>query len=225
MNRFLTDEQAAYLAQLYTGTDAPKLHKAPTMYVHDLERRYAERGMTIQWLEHTISNRNKTIERLEDERDRIERLASGFRDCAIDRLHDYRMEQERTRELGRTIHKLERRLSRANRKYKSLHRAMHDDTERVRGSLIKAAERLAQSIITPPTVEESAYGAAWPRFADGAPVVIGDCVKGVMCDVKVASIVFRADCIVLYDSQMFHYVKLDGGERAQRPDGTRLALD
>lgn len=97
--------------------------------------------------------------------------------------------------------------------------------ERVRGSLIKAAERLAQSIITPSTVEGSAYGAAWPRFADGAPVVIGDCVKGVMCDVEVASIVFRADCIVLYDSQMFHYVKLDGGEKAQRPDGTRLALD
>ena len=74
-------------------------------------------------------------------------------------------------------------------------------------------------------VEGSAYGAAWPRFADGAPVVIGDYVKGVMCDVRVASIVFRHDCVLLYDSQMFHYVKLDGGERAQRPDGTRLALD
>lgn len=71
----------------------------------------------------------------------------------------------------------------------------------------------------------TAYGAAWPRFADGAPVVIGDCVKGVMCDVHVASIVFRYNCVLLYDSQMFHYVKLDGGERAQRPDGTRLALD
>lgn len=225
MNRLLTDEQAAYLAQLYTGTDAPKLHKAPTMYVHDLEQRYAERGMTIQWLERTICDRNKTIERLEVERDRIERLAYRFRDHAIDRFHDYRMEQERTRELGLTVHKLERKLSRANRKHKALHRAMHEDTERVRGSLIKAAERLAQSIITHSTVEESAYGAAWPRFADGAPVAIGDCVKGVMCDVEVASIVFRADCIVLYDSQMFHYVKLDGGERAQRPDGTRLALD
>lgn len=214
MNRFLTDEQAAYLAQLYTGTDAPKLHKAPTMYVHDLERRYAERGMTIQWLERTIRDRNKTIERLEDERDRMERLASGFRDCAIDRFHDYRMEQERTRELGRTIHKLERKLSRANRKHAALHRAIK-----------KAVERLAQSIITPSPVEESAYGAAWPRFADGAPVVIGDCVKGVMCDVHVASIVFRYGCVLLYDSQMFHYVKLYGGERAQRPDGTRLALD
>lgn len=67
--------------------------------------------------------------------------------------------------------------------------------------------------------------AKWPRFSDGAPVVIGDRVKGVMCDVEVASIVFRADYIVLYDSQMFHYVKLDGGESAQRPDGTRLPLD
>lgn len=224
MNRFLTDEQAGYLAQLYTGTDAPKLHHAPTAYVRRLERECAERGMTIQRLERTIRDRNKTIERLEGECDYMKRLASGFRDCAIDRLHDYRMEQERTRELGLTIHRLERRLHKANRKYKSLHRAMHDDTERVRGSLIKAAERLAQSIITP-TVEESAYGAAWPRFADGAPVVIGDCAKGVMCDVHVASIVFRYNCVLLYDSQMFHYVKLDGGERAQRPDGTRLALD
>lgn len=225
MSRFLTDEQAAYLAQLYTGTDAPKLHKAPTMYVHDLEQRYAERGQTIQWLERTIRDRNKTIERLEVERDRIERLAYGFRDHAIDRFHDYLMEQERTRELGRTIHKLERKLHKSNRKHAALHRAMHEDTERVRGSLIKAAERLAQSIITHPPVEESAYGAAWPRFADGAHVVIGDCVKGVMCDVHVASIVFRYNCVLLYDSQMFHYVKLDGGERAQRPDGTRLALD
>lgn len=169
MNRFLTNEQAAYLSRLYTGTDVPELHKAPAAYVRKLERKCAERGMTI--------------------------------------------------------HRLERRLHKANRKHAALHRAMHDDTERVHGSLIKAAERLAQSIITPSTVEGSAYGAMWPRFADGAPVVIGDCVKGVMCDVEVASIVFRADCIVLYDSQMFHYVKLDGGERAQRPDGTRLALD
>lgn len=169
MTRFLTDEQAAYLSQLYTGTDAPKLHKAPTMYVCSLDRRYAERGMTI--------------------------------------------------------HRLERKLHKANRKYKALHRAMHEDSRNLRQSLIKAVERLAQSIITSSPVEESAYGAAWPRFADGAPVVIGDCVKGVMCDVSVASIVFRADCIVLYDSQMFHYVKLDGGMMAQRPDGTRLALD
>ena len=225
MNRFLTNEQAAYLAQLYTGTDAPKLHKAPTMYVHDLEQRYAERGMTIQWLERTIRDRNKTIEGLEGERDRMERLAYRFRDHAIDYFHDYRVEQERTRKLGLTIHKLERKLHKADRKHAALHRAMHEDTERVRGSLIKAAERLAQSIITTPPVEGSAYGAAWPRFTDGAPVVIGDCVKGVMCDVAVASIVFRHDCVLLYDSQMFHYVKLDDGERAQRPDGTRLALD
>ncbi len=213
MNRLLTDEQAAYLSQLYTGTDAPKLHKAPTMYVHRLERKCAERGMTIQRLERTIRNRNKTIEWLEGERDRMERLAFKFRDYACDRLHDYLMEKERTRELGRTIHKLERKLHKANRKHVALHRAIK-----------KAVECLAQSTPTP-AVEESAYGAAWPRFADGAPVVIGDCAKGVMCDVKVASIVFRADCIVLYDSQMFHYVKLDGGEMAQRPDGTRLALD
>lgn len=225
MNRFLTNEQAAYLAQLYTGTDAPKLHHAPTAYVRKLERKCAERGMTIQRLERTIRDRNETIEWLEGERDRMERLAFKFRDCACDRFHDYLMEQERTRELGLTIHRLERKLHKANRKHKSLHRAMHEDTERVRGSLIKAAERLAQSIAAPSPVEEGAYGAAWPRFADGAPVVIGDCVKGVMCDVHVASIVFRYNCVLLYDSQMFHYVKLDSGERAQRPDGTRLALD
>lgn len=225
MNRFLTNEQATYLAQLYTGTDVPKLHHAPTAYVRKLERKCAERGMAIQRLKRAICDRNKTIGRLEGERDRMERLAFGFRDYAIDRLHDYRMEQERTRELGLTIHRLERRLHKVNRKHAALHRAMHEDTERVHGSLIKAAERLAQSIITPSTVEGSAYGAAWPRFADGAPVVIGDCVKGVMCDVHVASIVFRYNCVLLYDSQMFHYVKLDGGERAQRPDGTRLALD
>lgn len=225
MNRLLTDEQAAYLSQLYTGTDAPKLHKAPTMYVHDLEQRYAERGHRIQHLERTIRDRNEEIEWLEGERDRMERLAFKFRDCACDRFHDYLTEKERTRELGLTIHRLERKLHKANRKYKSLHRAMHEDTKRVFRSLKEAVECLSQSIATQSPVEESAYGAAWPRFADGAPVVIGDCVKGVMCDVHVASIVFRYNCVLLYDSQMFHYVKLDGGERAQRPDGTRLALD
>lgn len=213
MNRFLTNEQAAYLSQLYTGTDVPNLHHAPTAYVRELERKCAERGQTIQRLERAICDRDKTIGRLEGERDRMERLASGFRDCAIDRFHDYIMEQERTRELGRTIHKLERKLHKANRKHAALHCAIK-----------KVVERLAQSTPTP-AVEESAYGAAWPRFADGAPVVIGDCVKGVMCDVHVASIVFRYNCVLLYDSQMFHYVKLDGGEHAQRPDGTRLALD
>ena len=117
MNRFLTDEQATYLAQLYTGTDAPKLHHAPTAYVRELERKCAERGMTI--------------------------------------------------------HRLERKLHKANRKHAALHRAMHEDSRNLRQSLIKAVERLAQSIITSSPVEESAYG----------------------------------------------------GERAQRPDGTRLALD
>lgn len=165
MNRFLTNEQAAYLSQLYTGTDAPKLHKAPAAYVQKLERKCAERGMTI--------------------------------------------------------HKLERKLSRTNRKHRALHRTM--------SALINLAYKSVIELGWPPTpspaVEQSAYGTAWPRFADGAPVIIGDCVKGVMCDVHVASIVFRYNCVLLYDSQMFHYVKLDGGERAQRPDGTRLPLD
>ena len=42
MNRLLTDEQAAYLSQLYTGTEVPKLRHAPTAYVRRLEREYAE---------------------------------------------------------------------------------------------------------------------------------------------------------------------------------------
>lgn len=221
LNRFLTNEQAAYLAQLYTGTEVPKLHHATAAYVRRLERKCAERGQTIQWLERTIRNRNKTIERLEGERDYMKRLASGLRDCAIDRFHDYLMEQERTRELGLTIHRLERRLHKANRKHAALHRAMHALINLAYKSVIELGWPSTPS----PAVEGSAYGSAWPRFTDGAPVVIGDRVKGVMCDVEVASIVFRADCIVLYDSQMFHYVKLDGGEMAQRPDGTRLALD
>lgn len=225
MNRLLTDEQAAYLSQLYTGTDAPKLHKAPTMYVHDLEQRYAERGHRIQYLERLVHEHKEQAEDLNHKL--FEAMCNRNRadnekmTADVARVH---AELESLRR-GMTIHKLERKLHKANRKYKALHRAMHEDTERVRGSLIKAAERLAQSIITPSPVEESAYGAAWPRFADGAPVVIGDCVKGVMCDVHVASIVFRYNCVLLYDSQMFHYVKLDDGERAQRPDGTRLALD
>ena len=218
MNRLLTDEQAAYLAQLYTGTDAPKLHKAPTMYVHDLERRYDHRGMTIQWLERTIRYRNKRIDELEEQVDYFDgKLAQR-----IDELAKALMLARRR---GETIHRLERKLSRANRKHAALHRAMHEDTRNLRQSLIKAVERLAQSIATPAAVEGSAYVAAWPRFMDGKPVEVGDCVKGVMCDVTVTSIVFRESCVLLYDSQMFHYVKLKAGETAQRPDGTRLALD
>lgn len=206
MNRFLTNEQAAYLSQLYTGTEVPELHHAPAGYVRRLEREYAERGMTIQQLCRTIRDRNKRIAELEKQKDYLlHRLGKR-----IDELEKALMLARRR---GETIHRLERKLSRANRKHAALHRAIK-----------KAVECLAQSTPTP-AVEESAYGAAWPRFADGAPVVIGDCVKGVMCDVHVASIVFRHDCVLLYDSQMFHYVKLDGGERAQRPDGTRLALD
>lgn len=218
MNRLLTDEQAAYLSRLYTGTEVPKLNHTPAAHVRRLEREYAERGMTIQQLCRTVHDRNERIAELEKQEDYLlHRL-----DKRIGELEKALMLARRR---GKTIHRLERRLHKANRKYAALHRAMRDDTERVRGSLKKAVERLAQSIITPSPVEGSAYGAAWPRFADGAPVVIGDAVKGVMCDVRVASIVFRHDCVLLYDSQMFHYVKLDGGERAQRPDGTRLALD
>lgn len=227
------------MSELYTGTDAPKLHHAPTAHVRRLERRYEDRGYRIQHLERLVHERKEQVEDLNHKlfeamcsRNRAynrikeleDRLTETKKDvetvdcCRIDaEIEGY--------ERGKTIHRLERKLHKANRKYKALHRAMHDDTERVRGSLKKAVDCLAQSIITHSPVEESAYGATWPRFADGAPVEVGDAVKGVMCDVRVASIVFRHDCVLLYDSQMFHYVKLDGGERAQRPDGTRLAFD
>lgn len=215
MNRLLTDEQAAYLAELYAGTDLPKLHHASTAYVRKLERKCAERGMTIQRLERAICDRNKTIEWLEDERDHMERWAFKFRDYAIGRFRDCRMEQERTRELGRTIHRLERRLHKANRKHAALHRAMHEDTERVRGSLIKAAERLAQSIITPSTVE-------WPRFEDREPVLIGNWIAAEMGPFKVGSILFCDGHVLIYDEQHFHYVKLRDGEFAEHdPYGRR----
>ena len=216
MNRFLTDEQAAYLSQLYTGTDLPKLHKAPTMYVHDLEQRYAERGMTIQWLERTICDRNKTIERLEGERDRIERLAYGFRDHAIDRFHDYRMEQERTRELGRTIHKLERKLHKSNRKHAALHRAMHEDTEKISGELCKSFDRFFALL------ERDSAPVEWPRFEDMEPVLIGNWIAAEMGPFKVGSILFCDGHVLIYDEQHFHYVKLRDGEFAEHdPYGRR----
>ena len=157
---FLTDEQAAYLAQLYTGTDVPKLRHAPTAYVRELERKCAERG--------------------------------------------------------KTIHMLERRLHKANRKYKTLHRAMHEDTERVRGSLIKAAERLAASIVCGADVPE------WPRFDDREPVLIGNWIAAEMGPFKVGSILFCDGHVLIYDEQHFHYVKLRDGEFAEHdPYGRR----
>lgn len=213
---FLTNEQAAYLAQLYTGTDAPKLHKAPTAHVRELERRYEDRGYRIQHLERLIHenkeqvenlnfklfeamcDRNRAYNRIKELEDRLTETKKDVETVDCCRIHAEIEGYER----GKTIHRLERRLHKANRKHRSLHRAMHGNT-----------------------VEVNAYGAAWPRFADGAPVVVGSVAKGVMCDVEVASIVFRADGVYLYDAGMFHYVKLRDGQTAQRPDGTRLALD
>lgn len=216
MNRFLTDEQAAYLSQLYTGTDAPRLHKAPTMYVHDLEQRYAERGMTIQRLERTIRDRNKTIEGLEGERDRIERLAYRFRGHAIDHSHDYRMEQERTRELGLTVHRLERKLHKANRKHAALHRAMHEDTKKISGALCKSFDRFFALLARDSAPVE------WPRFEDVEPVLIGNWVAAEMGPFKVGSILFCDGHVLIYDEQHFHYVKLRDGEFAENdPYGRR----
>lgn len=229
MNRLLTDEQAAYLSQLYTGTDVPKLHKAPTMYVHDLEQRYAERGHRIQYLERLIHERKEQVEdlnyklfeamcsrnraynRIKELEDRLTETKKDVETVDCCRIHAEIEGYER----GKTIHRLERRLHKANRKYAALHRAMRDDTERVRGSLIKAAERLAQSIITPSTVE-------WPRFEDGEPVLIGNWIAAEMGPFKVGSILFCDGHVLIYDEQHFHYVKLRDGEFAEHdPYGRR----
>lgn len=226
---FLTDEQAAYLAQLYTGTDAPKLHKAPTMYVHDLEQRYADRGYTIQRLERLVHERKEQVEdlnyklfeamcsrnraynRIKELEDRLTETKKDVETVDCCRIHAEIEGYER----GKTIHRLERRLHKANRKYAALHRAMRDDTERVRGSLIKAAERLAQSIITPSTVE-------WPRFEDREPVLIGNWIAAEMGPFKVGSILFCDGHVLIYDEQHFHYVKLRDGEFAEHdPYGRR----
>lgn len=226
---FLTDEQAAYLSQLYTGTDVPKLHKAPTMYVHDLEQRYAERGHRIQYLERLIHERKEQVEdlnyklfeamcsrnraynRIKELEDRITETKKDVETVDCCRIHAEIEGYER----GKTIHRLERRLHKANRKYAALHRAMRDDTERVRGSLIKAAERLAQSIITPSTVE-------WPRFEDREPVLIGNWIAAEMGPFKVGSILFCDGHVLIYDEQHFHYVKLRDGEFAEHdPYGRR----
>lgn len=226
---FLTDEQAAYLSQLYTGTDVPKLHKAPTMYVHDLEQRYAERGHRIQYLERLIHERKEQVEdlnyklfeamcsrnraynRIKELEDRLTETKKDVETVDCCRIHVEIEGYER----GKTIHRLERRLHKANRKYAALHRAMRDDTERVRGSLIKAAERLAQSIITPSTVE-------WPRFEDREPVLIGNWIAAEMGPFKVGSILFCDGHVLIYDEQHFHYVKLRDGEFAEHdPYGRR----
>lgn len=226
---FLTDEQAAYLSQLYTGTDVPKLHKAPTMYVHDLEQRYAERGHRIQYLERLIHERKEQVEdlnyklfeamcsrnraynRIKELEDRLTETKKDVETVDCCRIHAEIEGYER----GKTIHRLERRLHKANRKYAALHRAMRDDTERVRGSLIKAAERLAQSIITPSTVE-------WPRFDDREPVLIGNWIAAEMGPFKVGSILFCDGHVLIYDEQHFHYVKLRDGEFAEHdPYGRR----
>lgn len=229
MNRLLTDEQAAYLSQLYTGTDTPKLHKAPTMYVHDLEQRYAERGHRIQHLERlvherkeqaedlnhklfeTMCSRNRAYNRIKELEDRLTETKKDVETVDCCRIHAEIEGYER----GKTIHRLERRLHKANRKYAALHRAMHEDTERVRGSLIKAAERLAQSIITPSPVE-------WPCFEDGEPVLIGNWIAAEMGSFKVGSILFCDGHVLIYDEQHFHYVKLRDGEFAEHdPYGRR----
>lgn len=213
---FLTDEQAAYLAQLYTGTDAPKLHKAPTMYVHDLEQRYADRGYTIQRLERLVHESKEQVEDLNH------KLFEAM--CSRNRADNEKMAADVARvhaELkslrrGITIHKLERKLHKANRKYKTLHRAMHEDTKKISVALCKSFDRFFALLARDSAPVE------WPRFEDGEPVLIGNWIAAEMGPFKVGSILFCDGHVLIYDEQHFHYVKLRDGEFAEHdPYGRR----
>ena len=216
MNRHLTDEQAAYLAQLYTGTDAPKLHKAPTMYVHDLEQRYADRGYTIQRLERLVHERKEQVEGLNYKL--FEAMCSSNRANNEKTAADVARVHAELESLGRgmTIHRLERRLHKANRKYKSLHRAMHEDTKKISGALCKSVDRFFASLVRESVPVE------WPRFEDREPVLIGNWIAAEMGPFKVGSILFCDGHVLIYDEQHFHYVKLRDGEFAEHdPYGRR----
>lgn len=226
----LTDEQAAYLAQLYTGTDAPKLHKAPTMYVHDLEQRYADRGYTIQHLERLIHenkeqvenlnfklfeamcDRNRAYNRIKELEDRLTETKKDVETVDCCRIHAEIEGYER----GKTIHRLERRLHKANRKYAALHRAMHEDTKKISGALCKSVDRFFASLAHDSAPVE------WPRFEDREPVLIGNWIAAEMGPFKVGSILFCDGHVLIYDEQHFHYVKLRDGEFAEHdPYGRR----
>lgn len=227
---FLTDEQAAYLAQLYTGTDAPKLHKAPTMYVHDLEQRYADRGYTIQRLERLVHERKEQVEdlnhklfeamcdrnraynRIKELEDRLTETKKDVETVDCCRIHAEIEGYER----GKTIHRLERRLHKANRKYKALHRAMHEDTKKISGALYKSFDRFFALLARDSAPVE------WPCFEDREPVLIGNWIAAEMGPFKVGSILFCDGHVLIYDEQHFHYVKLRDGEFAEHdPYGRR----
>ena len=206
---FLTDEQAAYLSKLYTGTDVPKLHKAPAAHVRNLERKSAERGQTIQWLEGGIRDRNERIAELEKQEDYLYRKLDK-------RIGEIAKALMLARRRGETIHRLERKLSRANRKHRSLHRAMHEDTKKVSGALCKSVERLMASL------SRESVPVEWPRYEDGEPVLIGNWIAAEMGPFKVGSILFCDGHVLIYDEQHFHYVKLRDGEFAEHdPYGRR----
>ena len=206
---FLTDEQAAYLSKLYTGTDVPKLHKAPAAHVRNLERKSAERGQTIQWLEGGIRDRNERIAELEKQEDYLYRKLDK-------RIGELAKALMLARRRGETIHRLERKLSRANRKHRSLHRAMHEDTKKVSGALCKSVERLMASL------SRESVPVEWPRYEDGEPVLIGNWIAAEMGPFKVGSILFCDGHVLIYDEQHFHYVKLRDGEFAEHdPYGRR----
>lgn len=209
MNRLLTDGQAAYLSQLYTGTEVPELHHAPAAYVRRPERTCAERGMTIQQLCRTVHYRNERIAELEKQKDYLlYRL-----DKRIGELEKALM---LARSRGKTIHRLERKLHKANRKHAALHRAMHDDTEKISGALCKSVDRFFALLARDSAPVE------WPRFDDREPVLIGNWIAAEMGPFKVGSILFCDGHVLIYDEQHFHYVKLRDGEFAEHdPYGRR----
>ncbi|WP_270481594.1 hypothetical protein [Collinsella tanakaei] len=206
---FLTDEQAVYLAQLYTGTEVPELHHVSAAHVRRLEREYADRGMTIQQLCRTIHYRNKRIAELEKQKDYLlHRLDNRIGELAKALML--------ARRRGETIHKLERRLHKANRKHAALHRAMHEDTKKISGALCKSFDRFFALLARDSAPVE------WPCFDDREPVLIGNWIAAEMGPFKVGSILFCDGHVLIYDEQHFHYVKLRDGEFAEHdPYGRR----
>ena len=230
MNRLLTDEQAAYLSRLYTGTEVPKLHHAPTAHVRELERRYEDRGYRIQHLERLIHenkeqvedlnhklfeamcDRNRAYNRIKELEDRLTETKKDVETVDCCRIHAEIEGYER----GKTIHRLERRLHKANRKYAALHRAMRDDTKKISGALCKSFDRFFALLARDSAPVE------WPRFDDREPVLIGNWIAAEMGPFKVGSILFCDGHVLIYDEQHFHYVKLRDGEFAEHdPYGRR----
>lgn len=135
MYEHLEPRLAWYLARLHTGDEVPPLPAGCGPSDADKAEFYRRRCCDLE-LESA-----RLEELLRDERARMERAVRDIGkwiDLAVDRnrrieMLENRLEEMRgdvfyqrmrRAELGETIHRLERRLSRANRKHSALHRAM-----------------------------------------------------------------------------------------------------